>query len=161
MTTENTLIGKMVDLFDEPESSSNIIDIDFDIAEKNYETITRNVVEKNSFAVLNAYRMWLASRRGDYIREAPDESGYFQFSLNDKYSFESANENLIRQDIISLTSQRFPLLRVIECTVKANYATRKWDIKVIIEDLKSGNFIAVQENLNAVTAENSRGYLEV
>lgn len=161
MTIENTLIEKMIELFDEPESSSNIIDVDFDIAEKNYETQTRSTVEKNSFAVLNAYRMWLASRRGDYIREAPDESGYFQFSLNDKYSFESTNEALIKQDIINLTSQRFPLLRVIDCTVKANQMTRKWDIKVVIEDLKSGNFVAVQENLDSIAAEESQGYLEV
>mgnify|MGYP003498874519 FL=1 len=42
MTTENTLLGKMVDLFEEPEGSSNIIDLDFDpLNEDGWNTMTR------------------------------------------------------------------------------------------------------------------------
>lgn len=162
MTTENTLIGKMVDLFEEPDGKANVIDIDFDVVDDgNWNTITRSPIEKNSFAVLNAYRMWLASKRGDYIREAPDNSGYFQFALNNKYSFEKANEDNIKADLIRLTNERFPLLRLVDCKVNANFSTRKWEIKVVIEDLKSGNFVSLQENLDVVNKETMQGYLEV
>ena len=162
MTTENTLLGKMVDLFEEPEGKANVIDIDFDLKDDgSWNTMTRSLIEKNSFAVLNSYRMWLASRRGDYIRESPDNSGYFQFALNNKYAFEKANEGNIKDDIIRLTAERFPLLRLVDCTVHANFNTRKWEIKVVIEDLKSGNFVTLDENLDVVNQEKNQGYLEI
>lgn len=162
MTTENTLLGKMVDLFEEPEGSSNVIDLDFDpLNEDGWNTMTRSLVEKNSFAVLNAYRMWLASRRGDYIRENPDDSGYFQYALNNKYTFEKANEENVKNDIIRLTAERFPLIRLVDCQVKANQMTKKWEIKVIIEDLKSGNFVSMEESLDVVNKETNQGYLEI
>ena len=163
MTTENTLIGKMVDLFEEPEGNANIIDLDFALIDDNndWNTVTRSMVEKNSFAVMNSYRMWLDSKRGDYIRENPDESGYFQFALNNKYLFEKANEENSKNDIIRLTGERFPLIRLVDCSVTANYGTMQWDIKIAIEDLKSGNFAVVDESLDAVTQETNQGYLEV
>lgn len=162
MTTENTLLGKMVDLFEEPEGKANIIDIDFDLKDDgNWNTITRSLVEKNSFAILNSYRMWLASKRGDYIREPPDNSGYFQFALNNKYTFEKANEENVKADLIRLTNERFPLIRLVDCQVKANLFTRKWEIKVVIEDLSSGNFVTLEENLEVVNQETSQGYLEI
>ena len=152
MTTENTLLGKMVDLFEEPEGASNVIDLDFD---------PMNEDGWNSFAVLNAYRMWLASRRGDYIRENPDDSGYFQYALNNKYTFEKSNEENVKNDIVRLTAERFPLIRLVDCQVKANQMTKKWEIKVIIEDLNSGNFVSMEESLDVVNKETSQGYLEI
>ena len=45
--------------------------------------------------------------------------------------------------------------------VKANQMTKKWEIKVIIEDLKSGNFVSMEESLDVVNKETSQGYLEI
>ena len=162
MTTENTLLGKMVDLFEEPEGASNVIDLDFDpMNEDGWNTMTRSLVEKNSFALLNSSRMWLASRRGDYIRESPDDSGLFQYALNNKYTFEKSNEENVKNDIVRLTAERFPLIRLVDCQVKANQMTKKWEIKVIIEDLQSGNFVSMEESLDVVNKETSQGYLEI
>ena len=149
MIIENTLLKKTEKLLEEPQGTVNFIDIDYKLIEDPddpYTTKTRKMVERNFEAILNPYRMWLQSKRDDYIRK-PKWGGLFQFALNDKVQFKTENEDVVRDMIISESNEKFPDLNIIDCKVKAVIADRNWDIEIIVQDKYTNNVSLVKETL--------------
>ena len=129
--------------------SINYIDIDYDIKRsKNdpWTTKTRSTICRNDYAVLNAYRLWLQSKKYDYIR-APSFGGLFENNLNDKVYFSAENEGTVRQLIIDESNQKWPDITILDCEVKAIMSNREWNIKIICQD-KNSKMILRDENIN-------------
>lgn len=149
MQIENTLLKKTEKLLEEPQGTVNFIDIDYKLIEDPddpYTTSTRKMVEHNFEAILNPYRMWLQSKRDDYIRK-PKWGGFFQFALNDKVQFKTENEDVVREMIISESNEKFPDLNIVDCTVKAVIADRNWDVEIVVQDKYTNNVSLVKETL--------------
>ena len=155
MKTENTLFKKTEQLLSEPQGTINFIDLDYKLIEDPddpWTTKTRKMVEKNYEAILNPYRMWLQSKRDDYIRQK-GWGGMFQFALNDKVTFRKENEAQVREILLAESKDRFPDLDIIDCTVEAVIPDRKWDISVTVQDPYTGNVMGVRERLDGGTNE--------
>lgn len=149
MQIENTLLKKTEKLLEEPQGTINFVDIDYKLVEDPddpYTTSTRKMVEHNFEAILNPYRMWLQSKRDDYIRK-PNWGGFFQFALNDKVQFKTENEDVVREMIISESNSKFPDLNIVGCTVKAVIADRNWDVEIVVQDKYTNNVSLVKETL--------------
>lgn len=149
MQIENTLLKKTEKLLEEPQGTINFVDIDYKLVEDPddpYTTSTRKMVEHNFEAILNPYRMWLQSKRDDYIRK-PNWGGFFQFALNDKVQFKTENEDIVREMIISESNSKFPDLNIVGCTVKAVIADRNWDVEIVVQDKYTNNVSLVKETL--------------
>lgn len=152
---KNTLLSKTEDLLKEPQGTVNFIDLDYKLLEDPddpYTTSTRKMVEKNYEAILNPYRMWLQSDRGDYIREA-DAGGMFQFALNDKFKFAVSEETAVSDYILSESKARFPELAFVSCKAKCIMADRKWDIEVVVQDKYTGNLMGVKSSVDGMVKE--------
>lgn len=151
MAIVNTLLKKTEKLLEEPQGTVNFIDIDYKLLEDPddpYTTSTRKMVEHNFEAILNPYRMWLQSKRTDYIRQK-NWGGLFEFALNDKVQFKTENESVVREMIISQSSEKFPDLRILDCKVKAVIRDRNWDVEIVVQDKYSNNVSVVKESLDA------------
>lgn len=138
------LLGKVKKLLEKPESEINVLDIDHDVFLDKWDTVSRSTVEKNHYARLNAYRMWLKSKKYDYNRR-PDVGGLFSNNLNDVAPLAPENEQLVKDLIVSETNKQFPLLKVLDCQVKAHVAERRWEVKIRILDESDG---AIMEEID-------------
>jgi hypothetical protein len=146
---ENTLLKKTTKMLDEPKGYINFVDIDYQIIEDPdhpYTTKTRKVIERNYEAIINPYRMWLQSKRNDYIR-APKFGGLFQFALNDRVQFLPENEGLVKQIIMDESAEKFPEIPVVGCDVKCLLAEKSWQIDIIVQDIYTKNVIPVSVNI--------------
>lgn len=151
MAMVNTLLKKTEKLLEEPQGTVNFIDIDYKLLEDPddpYTTSTRKMVEHNFEAILNPYRMWLQSKRTDYIRQK-NWGGFFEFALNDKVQFKTENESVVREMIISQSNEKFPDLTILDCKVKAIIRDRSWDVEIVVQDKYSNNVSVVKESLDA------------
>ena len=151
MAIVNTLLKKTEKHLEEPQGTVNFIDIDYKVLEDPddpYTTSTRKMVEHNFEAILNPYRMWLQSKRTDYIRQK-NWGGLFEFALNDKVQFKTETENVVREMIISQSSEKFPDLSILDCKVKAVIRDRNWDVEIVVQDKYSNDVSVVKESLDA------------
>ena len=151
MAMVNTLLKKTEKLLEEPQGTVNFIDIDYKLLEDYddpYTTSTRKMVEHNFEAILNPYRMWLQSKKTDYIRQK-NWGGFFEFALNDKVQFKTENESVVREMIISQSNEKFPDLTILDCKVKAIIRDRNWDVEIVVQDKYSNNVSVVKESLDA------------
>lgn len=140
------LLKKVKNLLEKPESEINVIDIDHDVFLEKWDTISRSTIEKNHYARLNAYRMWLKSKKYDYIRR-PEVGGLFANNLNDVAPLTEENESLVRDTIISESNKQFPLLKILECVVKAHPAEKRWEVKIKVLDESDGAIMEEQTDL--------------
>lgn len=151
MAMVNTLLKKTEKLLEEPQGTVNFIDIDYKLLEDPddpYTTSTRKMVEHNFEAILNPYRMWLQSKRTDYIRQK-NWGGLFEFALNDKVQFKTENESVVREMIISQSNEKFPELSILDCKVKAVIRDRNWDVEIVVQDKYSNDVSVVKESIDA------------
>lgn len=151
MAIVNTLLKKTEKLLKEPQGTVNFIDIDYKLLEDPddpYTTSTRKMVEHNFEAILNPYRMWLQSKRTDYIRQK-NWGGLFEFALNDKVQFKTENESVVREMIISQSNEKFPDLSILDCKVKAVIRDRNWDVEIVVQDKYSNDVSVVKESIDA------------
>lgn len=151
MAIVNTLLKKTEKLLEEPQGTVNFIDIDYKLLEDPddpYTTSTRKMVEHNFEAILNPYRMWLQSKRTDYIRQK-NWGGLFEFALNDKVQFKTENESVVREMIISQSNEKFPDLSILDCKVKAVIRDRNWDVEIVVQDKYSNDVSVVKESIDA------------
>jgi hypothetical protein len=151
MAMVNTLLKKTEKLLEEPQGTVNFIDIDYKLLEDPddpYTTSTRKMVEHNFEAILNPYRMWLQSKRTDYIRQK-NWGGLFEFALNDKVQFKTENESVVREMIISQSNEKFPDLSILDCKVKAVIRDRNWDVEIVVQDKYSNDVSVVKESIDA------------
>lgn len=137
MATNDFLLKKVQKLLEKPASEVNVIDIDHDAFLPKWDTISRSTIEKNHYARLNAYRMWLKSGKYDYLRR-PNVGGLFANNLNDIATVIPENESLVKETIIEETKKQFPLLNILECRVKAITQERKWEIYIKVLDESDG-----------------------
>lgn len=151
MAMVNTLLKKTEKLLEEPQGTVNFIDIDYKLLEDPddpYTTSTRKMIEHNFEAILNPYRMWLQSKRTDYIRQK-NWGGLFEFALNDKVQFKTENESVVREMIISQSNEKFPDLSILDCKVKAVIRDRNWDVEIVVQDKYSNDVSVVKESIDA------------
>ena len=118
------------------------IDIDYNAIVPNPGTSqgltkTRTRILHGDYAILNAYRMWLQSRKYDYIR-APNFGGMFDSALNDKFPFSVESEGSVESYIISETASHWPQIKIIEVKVVAELSKKNWLIHIIAQDKESG-----------------------
>jgi hypothetical protein len=130
------------------EETINYVDIDYDLVSamsKSYTTHTRGIIEKNEYALNNAYRIWLQSGKWDYIRN-PEFGGFFDNNLNDRFVFHPSSENAVREALISETAQKFPQVDIISVDVKCAFRERKWIVHVVLRDKNTGIILGIREN---------------
>jgi hypothetical protein len=147
----NTLLKKTEKLLEEPQGIINFIDIDYKLLEDPddpYTTITRKMVERNFEAILNPFRMWLQSKKTDYIRQK-DWGGLFQYQLNDRVRLHPNNEETVRELIVSQAEEKFPELSIIDCKVEADVPNRNWKVDIIVQDKYSNGIGQIKENISA------------
>lgn len=109
------------------------VDIDFDVKNTGWTTKTRSTFCKDDAAILNAYRMWLLSKKYDYCR-APGFGGLFGDRLNDKVTFSVENEPVVKDLIINQTAEKWPDITLIDVEVKAIIEKREWYIRIMAQD---------------------------
>lgn len=95
-----------------------------------------NIRISGATPILNAYKMWLQSGRGDYIRNY-GFGGFFALNLNE-YEFSPASENQIKADLIAKTRELFPEINLIGVEVKCMAPKRYWKVKVSVQDNLTG-----------------------
>jgi hypothetical protein len=147
----NTLLKKTEKLLEEPQGIINFIDIDYKLLEDPddpYTTITRKMVERNFEAILNPFRMWLQSKKTDYIRQK-DWGGLFQYQLNDRVRLHPNNEETVRELIVSQAEEKFPELSIIDCKVEADVPNRNWKVDIVVQDKYSNGIGQIKENISA------------
>ena len=157
MAIKSLLAKKMSRLNNSLNNSINYVDIDFDVkrdANNPWTTRTRSTIVRNDYAILNAYRLWLKSKRYDYVR-APDFGGLFGMNLNDRVQFSEDNCDTVKAIIYEETAAKWPDITIIDCHVKAILHKREWWIKIIAQD-KGTRMILSDET--TVDAESNPGF---
>jgi len=124
------------------ENPVNYIDLDYNAIVPNPglsqgKTHTRTRVLYGDYAILNAYRLWLQSRKYDYIR-APEFGGMFDSSLNDKFPFRKESEGPVADYIKSESAIHWPQILLLEVKVIAQIEKKNWLIHIYAQDKKSG-----------------------
>ena len=123
-----------------PDVKINYLDIDYDPRTPEASqglTKTRSPVLRGQYAILNAYRLWLQSRRNDYVR-APEFGGIFDANLNDVAQFRPENSQVVEDYIVNKSNQNWPQIEILSIDVKAIVSERRWRIHLIILDKGSG-----------------------
>lgn len=92
--------------------------------------------------VLNAYKMWLQSRKTDYIRE-PDAGGMC-YDLFREYPFVEESGPLIEAEIRQKTAMYYPDVNILKLDIKCNMAKRSWEINIVVSDTTTG-LVALDE----------------
>jgi len=136
MANKSLLLKNVKKFHETTNNSINYVDIDYDIKrppEDPWTTHTRSMIPRNNYAILNGYRLWLQSKRYDYVR-APTFGGLFENNLNDRVTLSPANEETVKAIIIEETGNKWPSITIIACEVKAIMANREWRIKIIAQD---------------------------
>ena len=120
--------------------------IDVDYKGFNDKQIEKTIVY-NGEAVLNAYKVWLCSKRGDYLRNY-NFGGFFQNCCNEwPYVPESADK--IKEALIQATAQYWPTIKLLQCEVKMAHQLSYpgWEVRVLpIETVT--NMVGLEMYLN-------------
>jgi len=137
----------------------NYVDIDYDIKRPEddpWTTKTRSMILYSDYAILNAYRLWLQSRRYDYVR-APLFGGLFDMALNDRVTFSVENEESVKAIIYEETAAKWPDITIIDCEVKAIIARREWHIRIVAQD--KGTKLILTDPAIMVSVDSAGEYL--
>ena len=95
-----------------------------------------NTVIENGSAILNAYKIWLQSSADDYIRNY-NYAGFFDDYLN-RYPFDESSIPAIKQELISVTEQTFPKVRILTLDVHCDKVPRGWKSRAVVQDTFTG-----------------------
>lgn len=95
-----------------------------------------NTVIENGSAILNAYKIWLQSSADDYIRNY-NYAGFFDDYLN-RYPFDESSIPAIKQELISVTEQKFPKVRILALDVHCDKVHRGWKLRAVVQDTLTG-----------------------
>lgn len=140
MAVKSLLLDNIEDLNKKLNTPVNYIDLDYNLIDPGNsqgKTHTRTTVLNGDYAILNAYRMWLQSKKYDYIR-APDFGGMFDNALNDRFPFKKESEQSVRDFIISESALHWPQINIIEIKVTAELEKKNWLIHILAQDKGSG-----------------------
>ena len=129
------------------------VDIDFEVKNKEgWTTRTRSTFCKDDAAILNAYRMWLLSKKYDYCR-APGFGGLFGDRLNDHVTFSVDNEPVVRDLIINKTAEKWPDITLLDVEVKANIPNREWYVRILAQDKTTKLILTGDANFSTESSE--------
>lgn len=95
-----------------------------------------NTVIENGSAVLNAYKIWLQSSKSDYIRNY-GYAGFFDDYLN-RYPFNDSSIPSIKEDLIAVTAEKFPRVRILGLDIICDRIKRGWKLRMIVQDTLTG-----------------------
>lgn len=140
MAIKSVLLDNFDDLQSKLSNPINYVDIDYNLLNPESSqgfTKTRSTILHGDYAILNAYRLWLQSKKYDYIR-SPTFGGIFEFMLNDKFSFSTDNEENVAEYIREKTASHWPQIVLLGVEVKADMNSRIWNIHLIAQDKRSG-----------------------
>lgn len=135
----NFLLKKTTELFEKPEDTTlNVFDLDYRLIEDpddpyHLKHELRGFVKKSNDALLVSYKMWLNSKRFDYIRE-PGFGGHFYNLLRDVAELSVDNESNVEEFIRMKTAENFPLLNLIDVKATANVTKHNWTVRIIVQD---------------------------
>lgn len=90
----------------------------------------------NLACVTQAYKIWLMSDMYDYHRR-PNMGGFLVKNVIKK-PLSKENAKIIESQLIKETGEIFPTINVLKCEVTANLARRRWEIRIAIQDKRSG-----------------------
>lgn len=111
----------------------NLDYVDYDYRGKNENNSIRI---SGASPLLNAYKMWLQSGKGDYIRNY-GFGGFFSLNLNE-YEFSPNSESRIKTDLIAKTKELWPEINLIDVQVTCVLAKKYWKVKVSVQDNLTG-----------------------
>lgn len=140
MAVKSLLVKDIDELNKQLVNPINYIDLDYNLIEPGTsqgKTHTRTTVLYGDYAILNAYRLWLQSRKYDYIR-SPNFGGLFDAALNDKFSFATSSEGAVKDFIINETTEHWPTIVILNVEVKAEIAKKNWKIHILAQDKNNG-----------------------
>lgn len=133
---KSLLARDLGDLGNSLDKKIKYVDIDFDVKRHEQDpwtTKTRSTFCKDDYAILNAYRMWLLSKKYDYCR-SPSFGGLFGDRLNDKVTFSVDNEEVVKDLIKNQTAEKWPDITLIDVEVTADIPTRQWKVRILAQD---------------------------
>ena len=107
-------------------------DINWEVVPSN-PSPRRTTVLRNERAVINAYKIWLLSRRDDYVRNQ-GFGGFFDNHLNDRFKFSPDSEGSVKQALIEETNAKWPDIELLDVHVKCVMEDRRWRVKVAVMD---------------------------
>lgn len=87
-------------------------------------------------AIINAYKLWLISDRGDYCRQ-PTKGGFLRDNLN-RYEFKDSSIPSIEAELRSLSAETFPYIELLRITIKRDVPKRCWILRVAVRDKITG-----------------------
>lgn len=128
------------------QSTKDVKYIDIDYKGFNEKDISKTVT-LNGEAVLNAYKVWLCSRHGDYLRNY-EMGGFFQ-KLCNEWPYEPESAEKIRDALIAKSKEVWPTIVLIECEVKMaqRLSYGGWQVRVVPLETKT-NMIGIEMYLN-------------
>jgi hypothetical protein len=140
MAVKSLLVKDINDLNKKLVNPIDYLDLDYNLIEPGTsqgKTHTRTTVLHGDYAVLNAYRLWLQSRKYDYIR-APDFGGMFDSALNDRFPFTKNSESNVKDFITSESAAHWPQIAILNIEVTAEIAKKNWLIHILAQDRNNG-----------------------
>jgi hypothetical protein len=140
MAVKSLLIKDLDQLNKKLDNPMNYLDLDYNLIDPGNsqgKTHTRTTVLKGEYALLNAYRLWLQSRKYDYIR-SPDFGGMFDSALNDRFPFRKESEPLVKGFIEDETKKHWPLITLLNVEVTAKIPEKNWTIHFFAQDNNNG-----------------------
>lgn len=120
------------------------IDVDYKgFNEKHVE----DTIVYNGNALLNAYKVWLCSFRGDYLRKY-NFGGFFQ-NLCNEWPYEPESADKIKNALIAATHEYWPTIKLIECEVKMAHKLSYpgWEVRVLPLETTT-NMVGLEMYLN-------------
>lgn len=109
----------------------NYFDVNFKDIDKN-----GSIQVSNLACVTQAYKIWLMSDMYDYHRR-PTMGGFLVKNVIKK-PLSDENAKIIESQLIRETGEIFPTINVLKCEVTANMARRRWELRIAIQDKRSG-----------------------
>lgn len=109
----------------------NYFDVNFKDIDKN-----GSIQVSNLACVTQAYKIWLMSDMYDYHRR-PGMGGFLVKNVI-KRPLSAENAKIIESQLIKETGEIFPTINVLKCEVTANMARRRWELRIAIQDKRSG-----------------------
>lgn len=109
----------------------NYFDVNFKDIDKNGSIHVSNLA-----CVTQAYKIWLMSDMYDYHRR-PAMGGFLVKNVIKK-PLSTENAKIIESQLIKETGEIFPTINVLKCEVTANMARRRWELRIAIQDKRSG-----------------------
>lgn len=129
------------------KQSISYIDIDYEVFNDEWTTKSRSTIETNYYAILNAYRMWLMSKKYDYIR-APEFGGVILDNLlGNKIKVSPDNEEVVRNLIFNETAAKWPDILLEDVIVQACPSSKSWKVNIVAQDKQSKMVMADEVSL--------------